>query len=283
MRVFLTGGTGFIGRAVVNALKGHDLRVLTRGSHSAKPQVWPVPADKLWMCHLSEIGRVAGRLADFRPEVCIHLAWEGIPDFSPAVCRRNYDLTAGLFDLLDCKVVGAGSCFEYGDLQGRVKEEDAPANLSCFAATKAALRLYGERKFGDRFVWVRPFYVYGPGQRATCLIPNAYAAMLAGVTWAMENPVMVCDFVYVDEVADGIARLATSPVPGGVYNLGVGTPRTVQSACDYVGVVTKTSSVPLNPGGIWADMTKTEAALGWSPEISLGEGICRTVAAWEAK
>ncbi len=280
MRVFVTGGTGFIGRAVVNALKGHELRVLTRTQSNATAFL---PVDQTWMANLkSDSGWLRERLAKFSPEVCVHLAWEGIPDFSPATCKRNYDLTAGLFDLLDCKVVGIGSCFEYGDLQGCVKEDMAPANLSYFAATKTALRLYGERRFGDRFVWVRPFYVYGPGQRKESLIPSAYAAMKRSDYFNLKYPETTHDFVYVDDVAEGVAKLATSDVPGGVYNLGTGNPRTAKSAVDYVGARTLPPEVTVL-GGFWADMTKTKAALGWSPGISLGEGIRRTVAAWEAK
>ncbi len=263
MRIFLTGWSGFIGQAVMKALSGHELHLLEHD--------------------LRDVSKLKVTLRGARPEVCVHLAWEGLPDFSLTRCKWNYDLTAGLFDLLDCKVVGVGSCFEYGDLQGCVKEDDSPANLSYFAATKTALRLYGERRFGDRFVWVRPFYVYGPGQRKDALIPSAYAAMRAGEERTLDRPGMLCDFVHVDDVAACIAGLVTFDVPGGVYNLGTGVPWTVKNAVDFVGVKTK-STDKARAGGFWADMEKTVKALhGWWPGITLEEGIRRTIAAWEAK
>lgn len=285
MKIFVTGGTGFLGTAVCAALKGHDLRVLTRDAERAALLNQP------WWYDLANTDRLGRHLRDFRPEVCIHLAWEGIPDFSPEMCQRNYDLTAGLFELLDCRTVAVGSCFEYGDLTGCVSEDMEPKNLSLFASTKRALRLYGERLFRQRgkdFLWVRPFHVYGPGQRKDSLIPSAYKALKAGETLTLRDPDKIHDFVHVDDVASGIAQLAVGQAPAGVYNLGAGDARPPHNAVNHLAF--RSGRLGPFPGsepyrldtGFWADMTKTiQATNGWWPRYDLEEGIRQTVAAWE--
>jgi nucleoside-diphosphate-sugar epimerase len=290
MRVFLTGVTGFIGKAVLHclAVTGHDLRVLVRPDSQ---YWWPERAGQAIVGTLSDKW-LAHKMAAFQPEVCIHCAWQGLPDYSEAACKRNYDLTTGLFDIHDWpRFVGVGTCFEYGKRSGCVAEADeAPESLGLFAAYKMALRLYGERLFrqrGREFLWVRPFFVYGPGQRSSSLLPSAYAALKAGRKPDVKTSDAVCDFVHVDDVAEGIVRLATGRAASGVYNLGTGVAWRNRDAVNQVAFalgmiepLPAASDEP--PKGIHADMTKLQDAIGWRPRIGIEEGIRKTVEAWEA-
>ena len=88
MRVLTTGGTGFIGKAVLDNLLENIEKVeilnLTRSISkriSAKVE--------FFNCDLSNPNTYLNKVIDFKPDVVIHLAWEGIPDFSFEKCTKN--------------------------------------------------------------------------------------------------------------------------------------------------------------------------------------------------
>src|SRR5262249_48312062 len=81
---------------------------------------------------------------------------------------------------------------------------------SLFAATGTAL------------LWARIFYIYGSEQRRTSLIPSAFRSLQEGKQPDVRTPEAVQDFIHVDDVARGLAAIAISKAPPGVYNLGSG-------------------------------------------------------------
>lgn len=289
MRVFITGGTGFLGKAVCAALAGHDLLVLTRS-----PGLVSLPASvPLLAGSLGEISGFQAAVAQFQPDACIHLAWEGLPDYSPAACERNFQATMALYHLLlgiRCpRVVVAGTCWEYGAATGCVSEEMAvePRTLTPFPACKTQLRQEGESLFAatrQTFVWTRPFFIYGPGQRLISLLPTAFSALSSGRTPEIKSASAINDFIHVDDVAAGIATLATTAAPSGIYNLGSGEPTRVRDVVNLLASELRIPAVfpPSDEAatGMWANTQRMRNATGWQPKISLAEGIHRTVAAW---
>ena len=93
MKVFLTGGTGFIGKHVVKILlnEGHKILLLKRPSnlkYSYLDRVQVTSGD------LSTIQDCKKKIKDFEPDSAIHLAWEGIPDYSAETSTKNLKNTA---------------------------------------------------------------------------------------------------------------------------------------------------------------------------------------------
>lgn len=281
MRIFVTGGTGFVGRAVCHALTPrHDLLVLTRSTSAAVPAtplVGDLTAPSIW----------AEALRRFAPERCVHLAWEGLPDYSFATSRRNFDAGLALFEVLrgtPCtRVVAMGSCWEYGELEGCVSESMMPGTQGHFAAFKSALRVAGRpllAELGIDLVWLRPFFIYGPGQRAASLIPSSIEAIAAGRPPALRTPDAVNDFIHVDDVASATAAVVEADQAAGVYNVGSGTPTRV---ADVANLVCRLAGVPeafpagAAGKGCWADTARLRGDTGWRPRVSLEEGIAALV------
>ena len=123
MRILITGGNGFIGRHLVPLMHQHQLLLISKQKVSFdQPNLQHLSAD------LANPERWGGEVSDFSPNACIHLAWSDLPDYSFFKCRENLDINLKLLDLLTTtkckKIFIPGTCWEYGDLQGKVCEND---------------------------------------------------------------------------------------------------------------------------------------------------------------
>lgn len=285
MRVVLTGATGFLGSRVLPLLGEHEVLCLSRepGRVPAQPAVRAVPAD------LGADGDWTAEIARFRPDWCLHLAWEGLPDYSLGRCRANLDAGIRLLEAASRagvrRVVVGGSCWEYGRVTGAVAEDAVPLDTGIFASTKRALMTVLDSVARDAafdYRWARIFFVYGPGQRRQSLLPHLQAAYAASQTPNVREPGAVQDFIHVDDVATALVALASADGPSGVFNVGSGQPTAVgeiaNRAADHYGRPRPFDGVAAGPG-FWADTGKTQAATGWRSSIAIADGIERTLTA----
>lgn len=285
MRIVLTGATGFIGSACLRLAMEttNDVLVLARrprGVITAGCVHWHV-AD------LNDPASYAAALVAFRPDAAIHLAWEGIPDYSLENSLKNLVAGARFAERLfhaGCRcLVAGGSCWEYGALTGTVREGDDPRSVGVFGACKTAQRHVLEAlatAAGASLAWARIFYVYGPGQKAASLAPSLCADLRAGRPPQPRTPQAVNDFIYVDDVARGLLALASADA-GGVFNLGSGVGTTV---ADFAAMLARAAGGPApavpaeashRNAGTVADIGLM-TAIGWSPQTPLATGIGAT-------
>lgn len=285
MRILITGATGFIGKHLVPLLTRHQLLLLGRKeAHFSQGSVSYVRGD------LADLASWKKQVEDFAPDACIHLAWKGLPDYSFASCLENFNISARLFEFLGLngckKIFAAGTCWEYGNLQGVVKEEGSSKELSLFASFKTSLRLVGESLAVQRrvnFIWGRIFFVYGPGQRGTSLIPSCYSSLAIGQHPVVKNPKAVCDFIHVADVAAAIKALIETEGVCGTFNIGSGFATEVVRVCHYVAQALKIED-KLSDGsdfsdreGFWADISLISNKTGWKPQIPFQRGVEETI------
>ncbi|MFH2203346.1 MAG: NAD(P)-dependent oxidoreductase [Elusimicrobiota bacterium] len=306
MRILLTGGTGFIGRHVLPKLGGHTVLLLTRSKARAPGGVQVLEGD------LADLAGLQGPIKEFAPECCVHLAWEGRPDYSQEQCNKNRMLSTQLFNLLvdetKCaRIVAAGTRSEYAALRGALKEDDPVDSPGDLALAKKQLFNCGMALANTcdiQFYWLRLFSVYGPGQRPDCLLPTLAMRFQeerirrltpttkhhfdADVKYEVLTPANAHDFIHVDDAAAAIAAAVTANAPSGAYNVGTGCAVKVAKVCglmekklagrrDYTR--TLKSRPRKNSEGAWADLTKTRTALGWEPKYDIAVGIDRCLRA----
>jgi len=268
MRIFITGGTGFIGKHLVKKLredKSNELFLLSKD--------------------LADTENWKKEIEDFKPEACIHLAWEGLPDYSTGTSIKNLNYGLNLIKFLaeiGCpRVIVAGSCWEYGGQPGKLSEDTPPKPLNAFSAAKNALHWLGQeiaKENNTSFIWTRFFYIYGPGQRKESLIPYLINCVKTGKTPEIKNPFAKNDFVYVEDAVKAISLLVKNCKESGVYNIGSGYLTSVQEIIKIIFLETSLASSKnrLAPY-FYADISKIKKEVGWEPKTSIDEGIKKTI------
>lgn len=285
MRIFLTGGSGFIGHYLIRELNGNQILALTR-----KKQKLGSSVGVEWLFgDLEQTDRWEEELRQFAPEVCIHLAWEGLPDYSKEISEKNVKLSANLFAVLRRaevrRIVALGSCWEYGDIQGRVAETQDTKPKSHFATAKVQVCesfMKESSAAGMEFVWPRIFFSYGPGQRAKALLPTVVAALESHQIPKIKSPDLAQDFVFISDVAEAIALSSTQSKVEGIFNVGSGQ---LTQVGDFVNIVsaqlgsTFRTHVSGESIGMFASVEKLKRVVGWEPKYSLQVGVAETVTA----
>lgn len=288
MRVFITGASGFIGRRLLKQLDSKKAQFLLLAKDKEENAILKRFGFPVCAGNLNNLGLFKKRVIDFAPQVCVHLAWEGIPDYSFLMSKRNLDNSISLINFLadetDCnKLIITGSCMEYGKTKGICKESDAFAINSFFSWAKCSLYTYADfvcKDFEIDLIWMRLFYVYGPGQRRGSLIPSIAHALKAGHMPAIKNPYNANDFIHVDDVVSGLRIAVTKKVKPGIYNLGSGIStkaadvfKIAQEIMNYKEKIMLSRNRTSKPINFWADISRARKLLDWEPKISLREGI----------
>ncbi|MBU1092509.1 NAD(P)-dependent oxidoreductase [Patescibacteria group bacterium] len=292
MKIFITGGTGFIGKFVVKRLQkaGYQILVLTKKKIDPVVIFGSKKNIKLLQGNLSNIRYFQPIVRRFRPDVAIHLAWEGIPDYGLEASFKNLKHGINLIEMLGkigCKMfVGAGSCWEYGAMTGKISEKTSPQSSTPFTSAKLALKLFGESisaEHGMKFVWLRLFYVYGPGQRPISLLPTIINGVLKGKVPEIKNIQGGNDFVYVDDIAEAIVKVVQKykSIPEGEYNIGSGYLTGVREisnlAMEYCNVFTLFKPSRKKTAGFFADTRKIRKVIGWVPSTTIEQGVKKTI------
>lgn len=260
MRIFITGGTGFIGQWVVKELlaKKHQLLILSR-TKNRPPFLKGDLATAGWQ----------KKIAGFQPEATVHLAWEDLPDYGAAANIKNLRLSLSFLEFLagiGCrKVLIAGTGWEL---------LTPPPNA--YAVAKNSLRALAEvwaKEQAVQLIWARLFYVYGPGQRPTALIPYLMGCQQRGETPQIKNPGQANDFVYIEDVARALTTiLEKCQAKTVVYNIGSGQLTAVEKIRQIIyGESLKRQKV----NGLKADLTLMKKEIGWRPTTTIEDGINR--------
>lgn len=290
-RVLITGATGFIGKPLTEALIDANCEVLaiTRKEPASKTHIKWLEAD------LSNAESYRDTVAAFTPEVVIHLAWQGIPDYSFETSLGNLnqslELLSFVLDLESCKkVIVSGSCWEYSDAIGECLEADINKPKDNFTWAKHAIRSWLEAhclKKGIDYAWLRIFYVYGPGQRSGSLLPTVFSSLIEDTLPSINNPHNANDYVYIDDVVEAFMMAVKQSFKSGIYNIGSGESVKVLDICRLAENIVNGSEILteqlaenslVKDGAVdfWASLTEVKKQFGWAPKTSLVDGISQT-------
>lgn len=298
MKILVTGGSGFIGEPLINRLAnecGHSILSISRTAKQADSHKIQWLESSLLLENES-----LERIKAFCPDVLIHLAWEKIPDFSFPTSFDNLRNQIAFFNTIFSvrsikKIVVTGSCWEYNRKLGVCNESENVESGNYFTWAKNSLRdfLHFEcMRQNISLIWSRVFYVYGPGQRKESLIPSLIHQVKDGICPDVKKPVNSNDFVYIDDVVDGLVKITVQNIPSGIYNFGSGKSirvidilRAVEKAISghekFADLILQQATDMNTEIDFWADIQKSHEYIGWQPNTSIEAGIRRIIASNE--
>lgn len=300
MQVLVTGGAGFIGSHVVDALvaRGHLVIVVDQFNaaypvafkrqnvHRFPSSVTVVEADIAAPDVMTHLVRT------HRPQQIIHLAARAgvrTSHLDPqSYIHSNINGTAEVFAAAHQfgiqRVVAASSSSVYGQAQGPFKEDAAlPPPLSLYAATKQAGELLAAHytQQGLPITLFRFFTVYGERGRPD-MAPYLFAqALYTGQPITIfGDGSQLRDFTYITDIVDGILRAVEAPTHYPVMNLGHNQPiplldflklmeRLSSKTTELKFVPARTDEMPMT----WASIFRAKQYLDWQPTTSLEQGL----------
>lgn len=305
MRTLVTGGAGFLGAAVVEALnaQGHEVYVVDDLSSGELANLTDVRKRGHVQFHRFDIRseRLGELFTQVKPEVVLHVAAQpSVPDSVADPVRDAEVNVVGLIRVLDACVTAGVRKVVYtssgGTIYGAQRKYPIPETAkgrpeSPYGITKRAgedyLRFY-QQKHGLDFTSLAPANIYGPRQDAHG--ESAVVARFATKLVRGEAPTIngtgkqTRDFVYVIDAADAFAK-ACDAGSGETVNIGTGIETTIndlyQRMADAAGYTGEVLRGPERPGDLKRnvlDPAKAEKVLGWKPWTTLAEGLRSTIA-----
>jgi len=288
--VLVTGGSGFIGAHLCERLMvcNAEVHVVSREPRSPKDGYL-----RWWHADLKDISAVREVVQNVRPQIIFHLASHvsGARELNLVVPTFYQNLASTVHLLTVATEVGCERIVLACSSEEPQKWDDSTSPCSPYAAAKWASSTYG-RMFSQLYqtpvVMPRIFMTYGPNQKdLQKLVPFVLCKLLRGEAPRLSSGRRRADWIYIDDVVEGLLRAAVVPgLEGAAFDLGSGSLTSVREIVEQiVGIVGGPvepvfNALPDRPfeQERAADTRFLQNKLGYKPLTSVKQGLKETVA-----
>lgn len=280
MHYLITGGTGFIGRNLVEYLLDTDNKITLAVRN--KKRIEECGWDSLVNSVAFDLNSIeSGDLWSYfgEPDCVFHLAWQGLPDYDAAFhLTTNLPTQIEFFEKLingGCpKIVTTGTCFEYGKRHGPLEENmdcnpDNPYAIAKDSLRRAVFEL--SRGTNTTIIWGRLFYMYGKYQREDSLFGQLNQAIdNKDKVFKMSEGEQLRDYLDIEDVVKYLYFLSQNVNHSDIINVASGKPVSVRKLVENV-CRERSANIELELGyypyskfesmAFWADITKLKRIL----------------------
>lgn len=302
MRILLTGGSGFIGSTLVDALikKGHKIAVFDgklnfinnpkyyKAALLHRKKIYQRKPHRLFQADIQDKSALKTAFYAFKPEIIVHLAAISmarvLPQFEDLMIPINMHGTLNVLDVFEKsptarKIIYTSSSMAYGHFSQSPQPEEVMLNpVNAYGTTKAAGE-YFVKLSKKEWVIVRPTSVYGYtdcANRVTQLLLDA--ALTNKPAWVVKGETL--DFSYIDDVIDGFVRcIESSSALFQTLNISRGEPRAAADFAEILKIYFPKFSYEVREPStqqVWRgalDIAKARKFLGFQPKYNIEDGI----------
>jgi UDP-glucose 4-epimerase len=299
MKVLVTGGAGFIGSHVVDALvkRGDEVVIIDNFSTGFEKNINPSAT----LYRLSICDTAIEKIFEWeKPQVVIHLAAQTsvTRSITDPVFDAGVNILGSLNVISNCvrsgvhRIVYASSCALYGTPEYLPVDEKHPIKaISPYGVSKHTVEHYlfqNHILHGLPFIVLRYANVYGPRQNPHG--EGGVVAIFAGKMLGGEQPTIYGlgdksrDYVYVDDIVRANIIAAESNETG-IFNIGTGEEtldqmvfELISQECNYDGLPFYAAERPGEIKGMCINNSRTVKILKWNPRVHVREGFTRAIA-----
>lgn len=284
-RILITGAGGFIGRKLALRLVRKGAKVFGTSRNDRSSDTLPIT---WWQGSFEDLDRGRTIMTEVCPDVIFHLSGK------VTAINRMENILPAYHSLLTSTVnlltLSANLGCERILIIGSSNEASGQDPNSPYAAAKWASSMYGRlfnRLYDLPVVIARSFVGYGPGQPIDKLIPYVISQLINGQQPKLSSGSWKTDWVYIDDIVEGIIRCAFVPgIEGTTIDIGTGELTSVREIVEKIVGLLGPSVKPhfgalpdrFSEHTLVANTTYTWEKLQWKAATSLDEGLRRTVA-----
>ena len=230
MNFLLSGADGFIGKELLNELTNQEGSVFCIVRNL--PEKKEIKNVK-YLSHSISLDNTSLFKDIPHIDTLIHLAWSNLDDYTD---KRHLDeeLKISFQFIVEAlehgikNILVAGTCFEYGKVEGQAKEHFNPQPINNYSLAKDQLRKkieFLKIKKDFNLTWMRIFYIYGENQSRNSIFEQLKNAVKnKEKLFNMSEGTQERDYSHVSDIASKIARLSYLNNDNGIVNLCSGKP-----------------------------------------------------------
>ena len=293
----VTGAGGFIGSNLCNMLAiDHQVLAISRKFNNlAKSE--NIVCKKY---DLSEYQNLETEFSSFKPDVVIHCAWNGgntSRDFDALWQIENVLFGNELLKLCHKHnvnhFVGFGSGNEFGDYSEKIYEELKCRPINQYGISKYAYKMISRKYCSDnniKYSWVVPIFTFGPRDIETRLIPKVLNSFLNEKDLILNKCSAIVDYLYIDDFCKGVIQILENGLEGD-YIISSDNEYQVRDIVEKIKDIIKPKSNLIFDDNlpehgfryICGTSKKLKLRSSWKPEVTLEEGLIRTVSYFKSK
>ncbi|UHA71652.1 GDP-mannose 4,6-dehydratase [Paenibacillus sp. 481] len=304
-KAIITGGTGFVAGHLANSLinKGYTVIGTTR---NCCPELHFKETFEILKINYDDVDAWKRLLDNFRPDEIYHLA--GQSSVSESWKAKVSTINANLVNTINIleairqsevwesvKILTVGSSEEYGHINdlNAITERTPLQPISPYGISKASVSMLARqysKVYKLNIIHARPFNHIGPGQ-SLGFITSDFAKQIISIEKGLQAPIINVgnleaqrDFTDVRDIVEAYVRLMEGGIPGEVYNVCSGQPKSAQSILDSLievscvsnGIEILRDETKLRPSDYpcyFGDYSKLKQETGWEPRITLTESL----------
>ena len=296
--ILVTGGTGFVGRAIVRELiyRGHRTSVLTRDTASRNAAELSAIGAQMVVC--PSANDISAAIRPLSLTHVLHAAAPGVKPEDRTWERMNAGCTIYTLQLLEAvkdkgltRFLNVGSWSEYAppiDPDTPITEKYSLESGNVYGAAKASAFLSGQAfsiQNGIPFLSTRLFNIYGPGEAQTRLIPYVITQLMKNESVDLTPGLQERDFVFISDAAAALCDmlLTDKTLDHSVYNVCSGVGTSVRKMVEIAADTLKADKALLNFGArpyrpdeplrVTGSPDRLASTMGWSARTPVEDGV----------